>query len=60
MWAMTRDGRVPQCRVCGEALPDELYRLQEHRRCEAPRPEPTAFALGQRVGRWLDKAVVAP
>jgi hypothetical protein len=53
MWAVTIDGRVPRCRVCGEALPEALYRLQEHARCEAPRSELTSFALGQSLARWL-------
>jgi hypothetical protein len=60
MWAMTIDGQLPRCRVCREALPDELYRLQEHARCEPPGPEPSAFKLGQQVGRWLGEHVVAP
>jgi hypothetical protein len=44
MWVMTIDGQRPRCRVCREVLPDELYRLQEHARCERPQAPPSSVA----------------
>jgi hypothetical protein len=60
MWAMTRDGQLPRCDVCGAVL-DEAFALMEPLHRE-PRQEPprTSFSWGQQVGRWLSDTIVAP
>jgi hypothetical protein len=53
MWAMTRDGQLPRCDVCGAVL-EEAFALREHVHRQPPQaPTETAFALGQPWGRWL-------